>query len=94
MAVRGVRLVVRTSGSPTWTAADVRCFFVHLHDVPGGLDEEVVVTVAREDDPVAIKAPLDALADLLPILRTSTADVPDLCCPACGQVQPAPRDED
>lgn len=72
----------------------MRGFFVHLHDAPGGPDEEIVVAIPREVDPVAIKVPLDALADLIPILRASAADVPDLCCPACGKTQPAPRDAD
>ncbi len=54
--------------------------------------DEVVLLVPDAAEPTAVCVPLDALPAFLPLLAEATADLPEQCCPACGDLLPGHPD--
>ena len=60
----------------------MRFCVIHVHDEPGGPEEEAIVIVPGAGK-VAVAVPLDALPGFLPILHEATEGLEEHCCPSC-----------
>lgn len=67
----------------------MRFSLIHL-DGDGGSDTVTVVVPGGEK--VAVRLPLDALPEFLPLLDDATAGLPEQCCEQCGEALPGLRE--
>jgi hypothetical protein len=75
----------------------MRYFLAHIDDRPDEpweeSDRHEEIYVMPFGTKVAVAVPIGLLGRALPLLAAGTVEVPEPCCPACGESLPASTDD-